>query len=283
MKTAQNKWITLLVTLSGIFVLVLISPTAPIDPWNILSPKKVATMILALTFIQVMGSVSAQFLGVRGGTILTGFFAGLISSTATTAALAKKSKSSAQNKTSTEILTFLSATTAMLVEGVSLLLLGTNEIHFSLLVIFLGPILATVVMIIIQSQNLAHQNIRIEITPFRIFPILKLTIFIISILALSKILQKLFGQIGLLVLTFIVSLFEIHSSVISNIQLHDAGFVSVRLLGSLLAIAIIASYLSKIFLIFTIGGNALKSQAVKSTFILFLSLLLSWLLFLSLN
>lgn len=258
-------------------------PSKPIDPWSILSPKKVATMIFALTFIQVAGSIIVQFLGARTGTILTGFLGGLISSTATTAFLARKSKESGKNERSREILIFLSTTTAMLFEGLTLLLLGTREVHPQLLIIFIGPILIALIIIFIKSKNLEHVHIQLEHNKFNFIPILKLSVFIIAILALSKVLQNIFGKAGLLVLTFLVSLFEIHGSIIANIELHDTGFVSVRLLGTLFSISILASYISKIFLIWTLGTSSLRSQAIKSTLFLFLSIFLSWLCFLALT
>lgn len=260
-------------------LLVWLSPALPIDPWNLLSPKKVATMIFALTLIQVMGTAAARFLGARAGAILTGFLGGLISSTATTAAMAKRSKNSAQQDVSAETLTFLAATAAMLFEGVALLLSGTTEFHFTLSLIFIGPILTTSLLIYRHSNKLGKRTVIFEPTPFRILPILKLSAFIVAILVLSKVLQNLFGQAGLIILTFLVSLFEIHGSVIANVQLHDSGTVGVPLLGGLLAISVLASYLSKLFLIYSIGSHSLRAQATKNTLFLLLSLLGSWLIF----
>ena len=139
-------------------------------------------MIFALALIQLLGSAIAQLVGSKAGAILTGFLGGLISSTATTASLARQSKISTQDMTAYEIITFLSATGAMLVEGTSLLLVGTDEIHPSLFIIFLGPIFATIVMIFLQSRKLTHRILDIEQSRFKILPLLKLSAFIVSIL-----------------------------------------------------------------------------------------------------
>lgn len=260
-------------------LLMWLSPVAPIDPWNLLSPKKVTTMLFALTLIQVMGTAMARVLGARAGAILTGFLGGLISSTATTAALAKRSKNSTKKDVTTEILTFLSATAAMLFEGLALLLSGTTQFHLALLLIFLGPLLMSGVLIYRHSNKRGRQTPNIDSKTFRILPILKLTAFIVGILILSKFLQNQFGQTGLVILTFLVSLFEIHGSVIANVQLHDSGGIGVQLLGGLLAISILASYLSKLFLIYTLGSRSLGGQALKNTLLLIFSMLLSWVLF----
>jgi uncharacterized membrane protein (DUF4010 family) len=274
-----ENWFKPGVSLVVMSLLVWFSPAAPIDPWNLLSPKKVSTMIFALTLIQIMGAAMARVLGPRGGSILTGFLGGLISSTATTASLAKQSKSADQQDISAETLTFLAATAAMLFEGIALLLSGTTEFHFGLSLIFLGPLLMTACLIYRHSNKLGNRALNLESKTFRIVPILKLAAFIVAILVLSKLLQNLFGQTGLIVLTFLVSLFEIHGSVIANVQLHDSGGVGVPLFGGLLAISVLASYLSKLFLICTIGSNSLRTQAAKSTFFLLMSLLVSWLIF----
>jgi uncharacterized membrane protein (DUF4010 family) len=274
----SGKWVKPFFTLLFLLALLLVLPSSPIDPWNLVSLKKIATMIFALALIQILSSIFAQS-GSKAGAILTGFLGGLISSTATTASLARQSKVSSHDMSALEVITFLSATGAMLAEGTSLLLVGTDEIHPSLFIIFLGPIFVTLILIFLQSRKLKQRNLDIEHNSLKILPLLKLSAFIVAILVLSKVLQNSFGQSGLLILTFLVSLFEIHGSVIANIQMHDAGVFEVQALGNLLAISIIASYLSKLLLIFTLGSSELWTRALKCSAILFLSLGLSWVIF----
>ncbi len=276
MKIKVPYWIKPAITLSALGLLTWLAPIAPLDPWNLISPKKISTMILALAMIQAFGSALAQHLGTRTGSILTGFFGGLISSTATTASLARRSKVSSKGHSSGEVLTFLSATGAMLFEGLALVITGTSEVHFSNLLIFIGPIITTFVMIFVQYKKPTERSDTLQSSKFLILPILKLSVFIVAILSLSKIFQNFFGQSGLLVITSLVSLFEIHGSVIANVQLHELEVFSVSLLSSLLAISIVASYLSKLFLIWTIGSPLLRDQAIKRTLYLLFSLAVSW-------
>ena len=92
---------------------------------------------------------------------------------------------------------------------------------------------------------------------------------------ISKLLQMYFGQQGLMVLTFLVSLFEIHGSVISNVQIFESGTINLKVLTSLLTLSIVASYLSKLFLIHTLGHKNLKIKALQSTALLFIALALT--------
>ncbi len=229
-------------------------------------------MILALAMIQVFASVMTKYLGTRKGAILKGFFGGLVSSTATTASLARESKLGGAS----ELLTFLSATGAMLFEGLAIMIAGTAHIHFSTLLIFIGPILAIIGLILFQYRRLKGHHGPTGETPFEILPILKLSAFIVAILAVSKISQNVFGQNGLLLLTSLVSFFEIHGSIIASVQLHEEGAVTRSFLCGLLAISVLASYLSKLFLISTLGSSSLRSLAIKNTFILIFALAISW-------
>lgn len=281
MSGSFRTWLKPALTLISLALLTWFAPAAPLDPWNLLSPQKIATMILALAAIQVVGSTMVQYLGTRTGSLLTGFFGGLISSTATIAALARKSKVASPG--SGGVLTFLSATAAMLIEGLALVAAGTANFQVSMLVIFIGPLLATVGMIVIEFSTHKDQKSASAPSTFQILPILKLSLFIVLILTASQIFQRIFGQNGLLVLTFFVSLFEIHGSVIANVEMHEAGFISADFLCSLMAISIVASYLSKIFLITTLGSARLRSQTAWRTFYLFCSLGISWLAAISLG
>jgi uncharacterized membrane protein (DUF4010 family) len=277
-ENAQMKpqyWAKPVITLLALALATWFAPTAPIDPWNLLSPKKIAMMILALAVIQAFGSSMAQYLGTRTGALLTGLFGGLISSTATTASLARRSNIG-KGYSSGETLTFLSATGAMLFEGLALVITGTSQVHLSNLLIFIGPLLATLVMIFLQYKKLTDKSEQSKAPAFLILPILKLSLFIVAILSVSKLFQNLFGQNGLLVITSLVSLFEIHGSVIANVQLHELGAVSTKFLCSLLAISVVASYISKIFIIWTLGSSHLKANAIKCTVYLLLSLAASW-------
>ncbi len=278
LKLIQNPWVrpSLIISIFGLIAWLL--PLAPLDPWNLLSPKKFATMLFALALIQVFGSVLALFLGFRMGSILTGFLGGLVSSTATTASIARKSKIARDENISAEILIFLSSTNAMLVEVLILVLVGTKDIHLSNLILLSSPIFVNSALIFFQTQQTKEQKTNANEISFKILPILKLSVLIIAILAASRFLQHIYGQNGLVGLTFLVSLFEIHGSVIANIQLHDNAVISENILINLIAISLIASYLSKFFLISILGSKNLRKRTLYSTLILLISILVGWLL-----
>ncbi|HQZ97007.1 MAG TPA: DUF4010 domain-containing protein [Pyrinomonadaceae bacterium] len=274
-----KEWVKPLVIISATFLIAWLLPEGPIDPWGIVSLRKAAYMVFALCFIQVFGSAMIRLIGGRKGSILTGFFGGLVSSTATTVSVARESSEDGDEFVGKELLMFLSATAGMLVEGIAFVLLSSDGNHYWLLFIFIGPLVTTAGIIILLVKKIPHRAIKIEDAEIKFLPILGLAALIIGVLAFSKFLQSIFGQSGLLLLTFLVSLFEIHGSVIANLQLRESGVFDYKFLGGLLATSVAASYISKLFLVNTIGSSAFKKRVTKYVMLILLSLLLSWMLF----
>jgi uncharacterized membrane protein (DUF4010 family) len=255
-------------------------PSGPTDPWGILNGRKVLQLVFALSLIQILGDVFLRFLGNRTGAVVLGFFGGLVSSTALTASIAKETKTLSEPQAKAASIAFLSGTLAMLAEAVFLVLYGAPDFHPILLVLFAGPITMTVVLILASVRGtqdgkaIPKDEGRIDFKS-----VIKLTVFIVIALALSKLLEHFFGEEALLPLTLIVSFFEIHGSVIANVQLHDSGLISVQLLGDLIAVSFAASFISKLLLVMSLGGPELKRRAIRWTFLIGGATLVSWVAF----
>lgn len=262
-----------------LLVLTITLPKDPLDPWKLISLQKISFIMLALASVQILGSIMIHFLGSRVGSVLSGFLGGLISSTVTTAHLAKSSRVSQDPSVKSEILIFLAATLAMLIEGLLLIFLGAGEFVGRPSLLLLGPSVISFVLIYLKIKD--QKSNFIQKKPWQenveILPLIKLSAFIIGILSLSKILQNFFGFQALLLLTFLVSLFEVHGSIIANVQLFNNQSLSIHDFGHLLALSVLASYTSKYFIILTLGSAQLKKEVTKLSIILLISLVISWL------
>lgn len=276
-------WVKIGGTLAVLAVILLLVPDGSLDPWGLFNLKKISLLIFSLVAIQFLAEIFVIIIGKRSGKIIAGFLSGLISSTALTASLVRKSKDGSkqlkQNNVEYELM-FFSGTLAMLVEVMLLTFIGLQKIYYPLFILLAAPILTTVLIIYFKTKSTEKEQIVAEHQfEFVIMPVLKLSLFIICILALTNILQKIFGQSGLMILTFLASLFEMHGAVIANIQLHNSGSVSYSFLGSLLVLSITASYVSKIFLISFVATATLRKSLVKTIFAVLIVLFFSWALF----
>ncbi len=240
--------------------------------------KKLFSMIFALGAIQLIGGIASRWVSVRSGFIISGFVNGLVSSTALTATLSKKSRSLSLEQVRIESISFLSATLAMLVQGLFLVLIGTNASPFVLL-IFISPIFMTLILIFIRNHKVKSIKAEFpEVPLFDFLSLLKLTIFIVGIITISKLLQIQFGGRGIEVLTFLVSLFEIHGSVIANTQMLAKQTISVDDFCFLVSLSLCASYIGKIFIVLFLGHPFLKKRIVLWTGFIVASIFLSYIL-----
>ncbi|MBK7890650.1 MAG: DUF4010 domain-containing protein [Bdellovibrionales bacterium] len=143
-------WLRTALVVAGLYAVVMICPDRTVDAWQIFNPKKVALMVFALALIQALGEVLRSILGDRRGSIVGGFLAGLVSSTAATATIARRRL---RGHADTDRLTFLSATLAMMFEGLVLVSFGADGLHGSLFILFLGPMALTSVAIWLLSRK----------------------------------------------------------------------------------------------------------------------------------
>lgn len=103
------------------FVVLPLLPDRPMDPWQVLNPTKLWWLVILISALSLIGYVAVRVLGARRGLALTGFFGGLVSSTAVTLSFARLSKEEGQRPETTTIGVLL-AWTVMLVRIVILVL-----------------------------------------------------------------------------------------------------------------------------------------------------------------
>ncbi len=275
----KTTWIKPILILSALLGALWFLPSDFIKTEYVFNPQKVALIIFSLALIQVLSSFLITKLDSKSGARLSGFLGGLISSTATTLLVARQSKIAGAKEDPVAMVILLASIVGMLLEILMIIIVGSQALHFSLFLLFLGPILLTEAVIFFLVRQLKSKGLKIAPQKFEVLPLLKLTVFIVAILAVSKFFQDYFGRQGLILLTFFTSLFEIHGSVAANLEMFAADLIDIHLLALLLTLSIIASSFSKLILLWTIGRSSLALLFTKYFVALIVAVLLSWLSF----
>jgi uncharacterized membrane protein (DUF4010 family) len=78
--------------LAATFIVLPLLPTTAVDPWGVLKPRPLWTLVILIAALSLVGYVATRALGPQRGTALTGLSGGLVSSTAVTLAFAKQSR-----------------------------------------------------------------------------------------------------------------------------------------------------------------------------------------------
>jgi uncharacterized membrane protein (DUF4010 family) len=77
--------------LAATFIVLPLLPATAVDPWGVLKPRPLWTLVILIAALSLVGYVATRALGPQRGTALTGLSGGLVSSTAVTLAFAKQS------------------------------------------------------------------------------------------------------------------------------------------------------------------------------------------------
>ena len=91
-KVGQEDLYAGLSLLIASFIILPILPDRTIDPLDALNPRNLWMLVILIAALSEVGYIAVRALGASKGTALTGFFGGLVSSTAVTLTFAKKSK-----------------------------------------------------------------------------------------------------------------------------------------------------------------------------------------------
>jgi len=101
--------------------------------------------------------------------------------------------------------------------------------------------------------------------PLNIKSVIKLFSFLGGMIIVVAIAQKYIGMEGTLVAVFIAALFELHGVALATALLFTQGQFSLADTGLMISLAIIASFISKFVLLWTLGRN--KFSAITSLFL----------------
>lgn len=247
---------------------------------SLIKIEKLVSMVIVLGLVQFIGGIIMKKLGSRTGFIVSGFISGLVSSTAYTASLARRTRELSTDQVKVETVSYLSSTLASLTQGLFIVLVGVSDFT-SGVIVFIGPVLTTLILIYISSNRNKSINPDFPVRPLvDILSLIKLTIFIVGIISISNFLQHSFGNLGIETLTFFVSLFEVHGSMIANTQLFVKNLLTVKEFQMLLTISLISSYVGKLVIVLFLGHSYFKKRILIWSTLIIASLVLSNLLIL---
>ncbi len=89
----QREDLTASIQLLIVFAILLpLLPERTLDPWGVLSPRRVGWMVALVAAVDFLGYALNRLLGARRGALMTGLVGGLVSSTAVTVAMSRQAR-----------------------------------------------------------------------------------------------------------------------------------------------------------------------------------------------
>ncbi len=237
------------------FVILPLLPTEPMGPWNAIEPRTVWLLVIAVSGIGFINYILVRKYEGRG-LAFTGFFGGLVNSTAVIAEMAKR----ATEQTSMHQLAvgaILLANASMAVRNAVIAISFIPEAAF-IVGLPLGAIAITgigVSLFVCDWKTDIETDLQ---SPFSMKNALMFGGLFLIILVVSAGAEVVFGASGFLTTTFLAGLVSSGTATATAVTLFSTGQISTELAVTGVIVGTVASILIKVFLAATIERSLVR-------------------------
>lgn len=245
------------------FVILPLLPDRGLGPYGVLNPEKVWLLVVLLTGIGWVGYIGVRALGPERGLLITGIAGGFVSATATTASMARLSRTTPSVRAP-----LASALLASLATFVQLLIViavvDTQVLRRLWPPVAAGAVVLVVIAAVVyRGAGRAESNPSPELDtgakaasrPFALRPALILAAVLTLALLVGRWGADVLGSGGTVLAAFAAGLADAHAGAVAAVSLAAKGDISVDTALLAVAAALGSNLIVKTVLAFTAGGR----------------------------
>jgi uncharacterized membrane protein (DUF4010 family) len=260
------------------FIVLPILPRHPIDPWDALSPYKLWLIVVLISALSMVGYVTVRVLGAARGVVITGFFGGIVSSTAATLTFARQSR---ETDISSHAIAggILISWTVMFIRVLGLVAV----LRWALVPRVAFPLIALTVLGV-SLCGLAMWRTRRELgrkavlareatftNPFSLMSAIKFAAVFASVLLATKLVNRYAPGAGIYWLSAIAGSTDVDALVLSLSELGKGNASIGLMLSRSVLIAAVANTIMKYVLALTLGTKAVAKNLLLPTVLMVFS------------
>ena len=265
-----------LTLLIATFIVLPVLPDRTLDPWQALNPYAMWWLVILISGLSLVGYVATRVLGAGRGIPLTGLFGGLVSSTAVTLSLARRSREQASDKAFAGALTagILLAWTVMFAR----VAIEVAAVHHSLLPTLALP-LATPAAIAAIAALLAYRRAgkkrgdaagEVPLrNPFSLMAAIRFALLFAVVLLAVKIVETHAPGRSVYAVAAIAGLTDVDAITLSMATSARDGTLAADVAANAIVIAALTNSLVKLGLVLAAGAPALVSRLAIATAAIF--------------
>ena len=234
-------------------------PNEPYGPFGVLNPFHIWLMVVLISGVSLAGYVAWRLTLERKGLLLTGLLGGVISSTATTFAYARRARNPGQNLSATLVVIQL-ANVAKLIRIYLLALIIAPSVLPSLLVTLLPALVMTGPALwwhFRRAGGDAREGAERLENPTQLGTALLFAGFYALVLLAAAWLSQVVGSRGLYALSLVSGLTDVDAITLSSARLADQGAVGLMQAATAITLAVVSNMLFKAAVSLGVGGLAL--------------------------
>ncbi len=244
------------VLVAGFLILPLL-PDRTVDPWEVINPSRLGTLIVALMAVSTGAHLALRHLGPRSALALTGFVGGFVSSTATVAAMADAARTGPQLAPAFAGAALLSNVAMILQLGLVMGTLAPALLAYSIVPLVCAAIVALGVALAFGWRALLSTSAVSGLAIARPFKPLAIIVFvglIVILLLAAGLLREWLGEESLPWVLGISGIADVHAATASAAQMVDAERISNAIAVQAITIALATNSLLKCLISAVRGG-----------------------------
>lgn len=260
-------------------VILPILPDSNFGPFNVLNPYQLWWMVVLISGLSLAGYAALRIAGQRHGSVLTGMFGGLASSTATTLAFARHARDTPGLIGAASLVILLANSVVLFRLAVVVALLAPALIQ-PILWVFSGGAIAGLLVIYLHWRKLTHSSEApiLEIkNPTEIPTALSFGAFYALVLLASAWVGEQLGSQGVYIVALVSGFTDVDAITLSSLRLFGLGNLEGAQAINAILIAVLANLAFKAGLCAVVGGAGLARQALPGMAALAMGLVLGWL------
>jgi len=262
------------------FVILPILPDQEYGPYKALNPYQIWWMVVLISGLSLAGYAALRVAGQRHGTLLTGLFGGIASSTATTLAFSRHGRDSPQMAGMATLVILLANWVVLIRLSVLIALLAPGLLRPAL-TIFGGGTLAGLIVIYLAWRGLGKQENApvLEMkNPTEIRAALSFGLLYAVVLFAAAWLSDWAGSQGVYAVALVSGLTDVDAITLSSLRLFNLGNLQIEQTVNTILLAVLANIAFKSGLAGVIGGGALAKRVLPGMAAVAAGLVCGWLL-----
>ncbi len=262
------------------FVILPILPNQDYGPYNALNPYQIWWMVVLISGLSLAGYAALRIAGQRHGTLLTGLFGGIASSTATTLAFSRHGRNTPELAGMAALVILLANWVLLIRLSVLVAVLAPGLLR-PLLTLFGGGALSGLIVLYLAWRRLDKQDNapRLEMNnPTEIRAALSFGLLYAAVLFAAAWLSDLVGSQGVYAVALVSGLTDVDAITLSSLRLFNLGNLQSEQTANAILLAVLANIAFKSSLAAVIGGGALARLVLPGMAAVAGGLVLGWLL-----
>ncbi len=256
------------------FIVLPLLPRRTVDPWAALNPYTLWLLVILISGLSLVGYAATRWLGAARGLLLTGLAGGLVSSTAVTLALARRSRDPRAGPPGPLIAGILSGWAVMLPRLALLLTVAGPELVRQLWPALLGLALVNAGTVWFWQRHPGSlpaetgENVPLPLrNPFSLLEAMKFAALFALVLVLVKLATQHAGAGGLYLVAALAGLPDVDAISLSLAdQVRGGG--PAELAGRAVLLAIMSNTVLKAVLVVAVGSRALRGPILRAAVLL---------------